>query len=425
MPTQPRGVAVYDSYNGGTANPWYQVGGTSLSAPCWAGLVAIADQLRVSQGLGPLDGRSQTLPALYGLPAADFHDITSGSNGGFSAGPGYDKVTGRGTPVANLLVPALAATALPAPTTIYSTNLDINPGWATSGQWEFGHPTGQGGGYSGYPDPANGYTGSNVYGVNLSGDYSTSVGGPYYLTTAPIDCSSYTGVTLQFARWLNSDFQPYAIDTVEVSSDGTTWTNVYANPSSYTDVADGAWHPMLYDISAVADNQANVRVRWGYQVNAGAYACSGWNIDDVALLGTPGVAPPRATGVTPSLTTIADANVGTAAFALTVIFNRAMDTSVSPSIAFPAQDPGSTLSLNAAQSGWSNNTTYVASYNVADANATAHGVDVRVSDAKDTAGNTQRRASSPASSASIRGTRRSAAFLRPTAPRASTAIRTW
>ena len=102
------GVAVYDSYDYGSSSPWVQVGGTSLSSPCWAGLVAIANQLRASQGQGSLDGLSQTLPVLYGLPASDFHDITSGSNGGFSAGPGYDMVTGIGSPVANLLVPHLS-----------------------------------------------------------------------------------------------------------------------------------------------------------------------------------------------------------------------------------------------------------------------------------------------------------------------------
>ena len=39
------------------------------------------------------------------MPAADFHDITSGNNNGYSAGPGYDMVTGIGSPVANKLVP--------------------------------------------------------------------------------------------------------------------------------------------------------------------------------------------------------------------------------------------------------------------------------------------------------------------------------
>ena len=49
------------------------------------------------------------MPALYSLSASDFNDITQGSNGGFKAGPGYDEVTGIGTPIANRLVPDLLA----------------------------------------------------------------------------------------------------------------------------------------------------------------------------------------------------------------------------------------------------------------------------------------------------------------------------
>jgi sugar lactone lactonase YvrE len=105
------GVAVYDSYDCGSSSPWIQVGGTSLAAPCWGGLLAIADQLRAAAGRPTLDGASLTMSKIYSLSAGDFHDITSGSNGGFVAGPGYDEVTGRGSPVANLLVPDLAALA--------------------------------------------------------------------------------------------------------------------------------------------------------------------------------------------------------------------------------------------------------------------------------------------------------------------------
>jgi subtilase family serine protease len=98
------GVYVLDSYAGG----WYQVGGTSLATPMFAGLVAIANQGRALDGQSTLNGLTQTLPDLYSLPSSDFHDVTTGSNGTYSAGPGYDLVTGLGTPVANLLVPALA-----------------------------------------------------------------------------------------------------------------------------------------------------------------------------------------------------------------------------------------------------------------------------------------------------------------------------
>jgi hypothetical protein len=100
------GVPVYDSYNTG-GSPWLQVGGTSLATPAWAALVAVADQGRALLGLGSLDGPTQTLPLLYSLPATDFHDVVAGSNG-YPAGPGYDLVTGRGTPAADRLVRDLA-----------------------------------------------------------------------------------------------------------------------------------------------------------------------------------------------------------------------------------------------------------------------------------------------------------------------------
>ena len=86
--------------------------GTSFAAPCWAGLIAIADQGLAVRGQGPLDSTSasgyELQTALYNLPASDFYDITFGFNG-YNAGPGYDLVTGLGSPIANLLIPDLAS----------------------------------------------------------------------------------------------------------------------------------------------------------------------------------------------------------------------------------------------------------------------------------------------------------------------------
>jgi parallel beta-helix repeat protein len=102
------GVAVYDSYNNGTVTPWSGVGGTSLSCPCWAGLIAVADEGRDHFGQGRLDGRNLTLYKLYGYssgvtPALEFHDITTGNNG-FAANAGYDLVTGWGSPYADRVI---------------------------------------------------------------------------------------------------------------------------------------------------------------------------------------------------------------------------------------------------------------------------------------------------------------------------------
>ena len=78
------------------------IGGTSAVAPLWAGLIAVANQQ-----LGAHVGFIQ--PAIYAAKAASaFNDITVGSNGAFSAGPGWDACTGLGSPIASKLIPLLA-----------------------------------------------------------------------------------------------------------------------------------------------------------------------------------------------------------------------------------------------------------------------------------------------------------------------------
>ena len=80
--------------------------GTSQATPMWAGWTAVADQIH-GGGLGLLG------PSLYSLLRnstaykADFHDITIGNNG-YSAGPGWDPMTGIGSPNVSMLLPALA-----------------------------------------------------------------------------------------------------------------------------------------------------------------------------------------------------------------------------------------------------------------------------------------------------------------------------
>lgn len=76
------------------------MGGTSAAAPLWAGLVA-----RINQRLG--HGAGFLSPTLYGLNGG-LRDITSGSNGAYSAGPGWDACTGLGSPEGEALMAALA-----------------------------------------------------------------------------------------------------------------------------------------------------------------------------------------------------------------------------------------------------------------------------------------------------------------------------
>jgi subtilase family serine protease len=96
------GFAVYSTANGG----WIEVGGTSAGAPQWAALLAIANQGRAFYGKGLLYPKWAQNALYLTSSSSAFHDITSGNNG-FAAGPGYDLVTGLGSPKAPSVVSAL------------------------------------------------------------------------------------------------------------------------------------------------------------------------------------------------------------------------------------------------------------------------------------------------------------------------------
>jgi subtilase family serine protease len=86
-----------------TANEY---GGTSFAAPMWAGFIALVNQQRAANGKSTigfinLDIYPENLTAA--TYSADFHDITSGKSGSYSAVTGYDLVTGWGSPKAALI----------------------------------------------------------------------------------------------------------------------------------------------------------------------------------------------------------------------------------------------------------------------------------------------------------------------------------
>jgi hypothetical protein len=105
------GVLVVDQFDGGPG-AIFLVGGTSLSSPMWAGVIALGQQQRIANTLPTLNSQevNQVLYSTYNSPAykTDFHDITTGNNG-FAAGPGYDLVTGIGSPKVQNIVPLLGS----------------------------------------------------------------------------------------------------------------------------------------------------------------------------------------------------------------------------------------------------------------------------------------------------------------------------
>jgi subtilase family serine protease len=106
------GFSVYDStaYSGQIG--WFQVGGTSAGAPQWAAIRSLG--LSASNDNFYVDAKNQT--------ASYFRDITSGSNGAYSASQGYDLVTGLGSPVTYNYNPNQDFTVSIAPSNLTITN---------------------------------------------------------------------------------------------------------------------------------------------------------------------------------------------------------------------------------------------------------------------------------------------------------------
>lgn len=88
------------------------VGGTSYAAPRLAGVIALANQQAAASGKGNI-GFLNTALYNFGVGSSYhsyFHDITSGSNGGFKAVAGFDLVTGWGSPIGPAFISALVGT---------------------------------------------------------------------------------------------------------------------------------------------------------------------------------------------------------------------------------------------------------------------------------------------------------------------------
>ena len=166
------------------------------------------------------------------------------------------------------------------PSAIYSATMDNDPNWQLDPGWAWGKPTG-GGSWNGDPDSA--YTGENIIGYELSGDYENSMLETLYATLGPVDASGYQNITISFWRWLGLE-SPYDDAAVQVSNDGVVWTDIWR--PGYSHISDQVWQLVEYAVPAsVADDQPVVYFRWAMGPTDDSVTYPGWNIDDVQITG--------------------------------------------------------------------------------------------------------------------------------------------
>lgn len=160
------------------------------------------------------------------------------------------------------------------------THVDVLP---QGGQddWHRGPPNQRAPGFINDWDPLVAYSPPNVWGNDLAlvpnwnGNYRSNVNN--YLESPSIDCSQHTGIWIDFKRWLTVESGQYDQARMTVNS-----SVVFANDFS-TDHVDTAWTSVAYDISTLADNNADVRVRFSMNTDQG-FNLGGWNIDDLRIV---------------------------------------------------------------------------------------------------------------------------------------------
>jgi hypothetical protein len=161
---------------------------------------------------------------------------------------------------------------------------DNSKGWMLGQEWQIGPAMMSTSQSWANPDPAQDHSPSSdngVAGVVIGGSENPVIHPYYYLTSPPFDTSAATGpVVFGFYRWLNSDYDPYMHNVVEVW-DGATWVNLWKTGPSPA-VEDTQWTYMSFDVTA--HKNAAMQVRFGYDIgSSGVFTVSSWNVDDVLV----------------------------------------------------------------------------------------------------------------------------------------------
>ncbi len=155
-------------------------------------------------------------------------------------------------------------------------------GWTHGGtkdDWQVGVPVGL------FEDPATAFSGTRIAGTDLTGLGSAL--GRYenvcnsWFESPPVDCSQATGVQLSFARKLSVErSNGGAWDYARILINGTI---LWESPSA-ANLNDPTWTPQSFDLSALADGNAAVRVRFTMKSDA-SVTFGGWNLDDILITG--------------------------------------------------------------------------------------------------------------------------------------------
>jgi len=159
-------------------------------------------------------------------------------------------------------------------------DFETDLGWTLNGEWEIDVPQGLG---TAPGDPGAAFSGSQVLGHDLSGlgtepgDYEPESNES--AASPSIDGTLFTDTEIKFRRRLNVVQGSFAY--IDIRNSSGSWVQVYGTPVS--GVQDSDWVDMNFNISSVADGNANLQVRFRERSHLAGSFASGWNIDDLTF----------------------------------------------------------------------------------------------------------------------------------------------
>jgi hypothetical protein len=251
------GVSVYDSspYQGQAG--WFTDGGTSLGAPSWAGIVAAA----ATEGRSALQGDDAIYSGGY---AANLRDITAGANGkcgaACTAGTGYDRVTGLGSPNYRLWSQAQqidktsGLTSVSCPTTSFcrATDGGGNVYTYSGGSWSAAKPVAGGDGLTSISCPTTSFcaattSGEAAYiysgGAWTASNLTAADGGAAHLTS--VSCPS-AGFCIATGDWYSYTYSGGMWAKGQLVQDSHYFTSISCPTTSSCKATDGGGNVYTY-----------------------------------------------------------------------------------------------------------------------------------------------------------------------------------
>jgi len=357
-----------------TANSY---GGTSFAAPMWAGYIALVNQQLVANGQPTIGFINPTIYAqnVTSSYATDFHDITSGTSGSFSAVTGYDLVTGWGSPNGTGLINALAGGGSSPAFTISASPTSVSVTQGSSGTSTIttsvsggfnsaialsasGQPTGVSVSFSPASIAAPG-SGSSTMTMTVGSSTAT---GTYTITvtgtggglthTASVSLTVTSGATPAFTIAASPTSVSVAQGSSGTSTITTTVSGGFNSAISLTASGQPSGTTVSFNPSSIAapgSGSSTMTMTVGSSTATGTYSItvtgSGGGLTHtatVSLTVTSGTSPSFTIAASPTSVTVTQGNSGASTVTTTVAggFNSAI------SLAASGQPAGTTVSFN-------------------------------------------------------------------------------